>query len=127
MAVLTLSLSAGSGTLIGPVVLAPTNFWTLASTGISCLVNFSGQAAAGGTPAVGNVTLQISNDPNANPNLNNAVQAAAARWNNHDILVNLTGDKNDSIVYPCRYLRLVGTVTSGTVYCFVNYPDTSNQ
>lgn len=126
MATLVLSLPATGAFQIGPTVSVPTNFWSLAASYISCLLNFSGQAAAGGTPAVGTATLQISNDPNANPNLNNATANANARWNNHDILVSQTGDKNDSIVVPCRYVRLVGTVMSGTVYCFVTYPDTSN-
>lgn len=126
MATLVLSLPATGALQIGPTVSVPTNFWSLASTGFSCLLNFSGQGVAGGTAAVGTVTLQVSNDPNANPNLNNATANANARWNNHDILVSLTADRNDSIIYPCRYLRLVGTVMSGTVYCFITYPDTSN-
>jgi hypothetical protein len=124
MSVLTLSLSAG--TTVGTTFKVPMSFQNWNGTGVSALLNFSGQggtAGAGGTAAVGSVTLQVSNDPNANPT---GTTASTARWNNHDILVSKTSDQNSSIVYPCAYVRLVGTVTSGTVVCYIGLPDTSS-
>lgn len=127
MSVQTLSLPAGTGVLTSPVILLPhnvTNFYGYGSIG--CLMNFSGNGVGyGGVAATGNVTLQLSNDPNANPS-NAANIQATARWNNHDTLVNRTTDQNSSIVYPCRYARLIGTVTIGTVTCHVSIADSSN-
>ncbi len=126
MSVSLLSLSTGTGTLISSVVSLPQNTSTFAGTGISALLNFSGNGVGyGGTAATGNVTLQVSNDPNANPTGAASAQATA-RWNNHDTLVNRTTDQNSSIIYPCRYARLIGTVTAGTVVCFLGIPDASN-
>lgn len=85
--------------------------------GVSALLNFSG-----GGPAVGNVTVQISNDPSVMDN--SLAVVAAARWNNHDLLTNVTGDKNSSIVFPVAYVRLlVNSLASGTVKFFVGIPD----
>lgn len=135
MSVSTLSLStatgtavagAPAGTIASAVVSLPHNITTFAGTGISALLNFSGSGVGyTSSAAVGNVTLQVSNDPNANPTGTPAIQATA-RWNNHDTLVNRTTDQNSSIVYPCRYVRLIGTVSSGTIACFLGLPDSSN-
>lgn len=135
MSVYTLSLAtatgtavtgASAGTIASAALVMPMNITTFAGTGIAALMNFSG-AGVGYTSsaAVGNVTLQVSNDPNANPTGASSAQATA-RWNNHDTLVNRTTDQNSSIVYPCRYVRLIGSVTSGTITCFLNAPDASN-
>lgn len=76
--------------------------------GYSLLVNFTTGASA-------TATVQVSNDPNANPNNTIAVQNTA-RWNNHDILQNLTASTNSSIVFPVYAVRLsVSAWTSGTV------------
>ena len=126
MSVVTLNLSAGAGTLTSPVQVLPHNITTYAGTGISALMNFSGPGVGyGGVAAIGNVTLQVSNDPNANPTNPASIQATA-RWNNHDTLVNRTTDQNSSIIYPCRYVRLIGTVASGSVACFLGVADASN-
>lgn len=115
MAVVTITLAAGS-TASTPVKL-PMSYQNWQGVGASCLLNFSG-----GGPATGNVTLQVSNDPNAGPqNSGNAT----ARWNSHDIIVNRTADTNSSIVYPVAYARLTGTVTSGNATCQIGIPDTS--
>ena len=126
MAVYSLSLSANPGVLqFSPLQKLPMGYDILRSAGFSCLVNFSGPGVgAGGTPAVGIVTVQVSNDPNANSNV--PALAAAARWNNHDILVGLTTDKNDSIAFAIAYVRLSGTIASGVVTLQVGVPDTSN-
>jgi len=118
-------LSLAAGSTASNVVRLPTSFQTWNGTGIACLLNFSGQGAAGGTAAAGNVTLQVSLDPNANPSNTPAV-LATARWNNHDTLASITADKNSSIVYQCAYVRLVGTVTAGVVTCDLGYPDSGN-
>jgi hypothetical protein len=132
MAVYQLTLAAGqtvATTLNGQTVQRlPVHYELFQGNGISCLVNFSGQGIGFGTitPAQGTVTLQVSNDPNANPNGPLSAQALA-RWNNHDTLFSLTTDKNSSIIYPCSFCRLVGTVTSGTVIAFIGVSDNSNQ
>ena len=126
MAVQRLTLTAGQTFSASIAIPMAYQGWT--GMGISCLVNFSGQggaSGAGGTAAVGTVTLQASSDPSAGPS-NPLTQQATARWNNHDILVNLTADKNDSIVYPLPFVRLVGTVSSGTVTCDIGWADNSN-
>ena len=98
--------------------------------GFSALVNFSG----GGqgytfpgalTPAAGTVTLQVTNDPRASQQATNPAVYAQTCWNNHDILANLTADKNDSIFFPCGWVRLVGIITSGTVNAFIGTGDAS--
>ena len=125
MAYQRLTLSAGS--TVSNVVRLPAAFQNWTGQGMACLLNFSGQGAASSasSPAgVGNVTLQVSGDPNANPTGAYSAQQTA-RWNNHDTLVNLSADKNSSIVYQCQYARLVGTVSSGTVTCDIGYADTS--
>ena len=122
MAVINLSVSALG---VGPTVPLPMKNQNFVGGGMSALVNFSGQGAAGGTAATGTVTLQVSNDANANPGLPPATQALA-RWNNHDTLVSLTADKNSSIIYPIAYARLVATTAiggSGTVTAQIGIPD----
>ena len=118
MATITLTLVPGQ-TASPPVGLPmATPNWQVG--GVSCLMNFSG-----GGPAVagtGGVTLQVSNDPNANPN-NTPAQINAARWNAHDVLNAVTGDRNSSIVFPVVYARLIGAVASGTVACQIGLPD----
>jgi hypothetical protein len=125
MSVVQLSLAAGQ--TVSPAARLAASFPMFQGNGISCLLNFSGQGVGYGTitPAQGNVTLQVSNDPNANPNQPLSNQALA-RWNNHDTIVGQTTDKNSSIIYPCAYVRLVGTVVSGVVDCFVGVPDSGN-
>lgn len=83
---------------------------------ISLLLNMSGGNAQG------TVSVQVSNDPNANPDGPAATQALA-RWNLHDTLQNLTADKNSSIVYPVAYVRLTGTLTSGSAQLQIGLPD----
>jgi hypothetical protein len=76
--------------------------------GYSLLVNFSNGAVA-------TATVQVSNDPNSNPNNPIAVQNTA-RWNSHDILQNLSASTNSSIVFPVYAVRLsVSAWTSGTI------------
>ena len=43
------------------------------------------------------------------------VSADGAHWNNHDVLVNETVSKNDSLQFPAVLLRLTGTVANGSV------------
>ncbi len=82
--------------------------------GISLLVNFSGA----GTPGVGNVDVQVSNDPLA---FNDPPHA---RWNNHDTLVSLTQDANDTIIAPIYAVRLnCSSYSSGTITLQIGYPD----
>jgi hypothetical protein len=84
----------------------------------SLLVNFSGGSAAG------TVSVQVSNDPNANPSYPGGTPPATGRWNNHDTLFLLTTDKNSSIIYPVAYVRLIVNVTvSGIVQLQVGIPD----
>lgn len=86
--------------------------WT-GNAAVSILVNFSG-----GGPAVGTVSLQVSNDPLAN------TTPALARWNNHDTLVNLTGDANATIAAPIYAARLNCTAyTSGTITADLGFAD----
>lgn len=85
----------------------------------AALVNFSG-----GGPATGTVSVQVSLDPNANPQQPSGAGTGTPRWNFHDILVNLTADKNDSIVFPIAYVRLIAiTQIVGTVSLFMGIPD----
>lgn len=125
MAIIQTSVSAigPSATLSLPMGLGN---WYPAG-GFSFLVNFSGNGVGipGIADAVGTVTVQVSNDPLANPN-NSATDQANARWNNHDILVGLTTDKNSSVVYPCAYARIYCTAyTSGTVTMQIGWMDAS--
>jgi hypothetical protein len=86
-----------------------------AGAGISLLLNFSG-----GGPAVATATVQVSNDTVA------FSTPVSARWNNHDVLVGLTADKNSSIVYPINCIRLQLTAwTSGIVTLDIGYFDYS--
>ncbi len=112
-------ISAAAAGPTGSIKL-PSSFQTwLGAMGQSLLLNFSG-----GGPAIANVTVQVSNDPSASPQNSQAVQNAA-RWNAHDILQNMTGDKNSSIVYAVAFVRLlVNSYTSGTVTLDVGSPDT---
>lgn len=115
MAVVTLTLAAGSTASVPQTL--PMAYQPWQGMGMSALVNFT---SGGGS---GNVTLQVSNDPNAAPsNSGNA----SARWNNHDVLYSLTAAKNDSLAYPCRYVRLIGNVTAGSVSCDIGYADPSS-
>ena len=114
MAVQTSTVSPGA--LIGPVVLIPmkANDWD-ASLSVSLLVNFSGNPV---TPAIGNVTVQVSNDPQV------AQNPLTARWNAHDILKNLTTDANDTLAAPVYAVRLIAaSMTSGTVQLALGYQD----
>ena len=122
MAVITFSISSGPG--VTPAQSLPMKAQNFNGMGASALVNFSGQGVvAGFTAATGTVTLQVSNDPNANP-AGTPAQQALARWNNHDMLKNLTTDANNSIIYPCAYVRLVATTAiSGTVTAQIGIPD----
>lgn len=125
MAVLTTSVSAvgPSATLSLPMSLSN---WFPAG-GLAFLVNFSGNGVGipGVPDAVGTATVQVSNDPLANPN-NSAADQANARWNNHDILAGLTTDKNSSVVYPCAYTRIYCTAyTSGTITLQIGWTDAS--
>lgn len=124
MAVLTTSVSAVGASSTLSIPMGTANWYW--GGGLSFLVNFSGQGVGVlGTPAVGTVTVQVSNDPLANPN-NTAAQQATARWNNHDILVTLTADKNSSVVYPCAYTRIYCTLyTSGTITLMIGWADAS--
>ena len=123
MASIPLSISTGPGP--GTAVALPMKAQNFTGMGMSILVNFSGVAGGGGTAATGTVTLQVSNDPNANPNGGlTAAQLATARWNNHDTLVSLTKDANSSIIYPVAYARLyANTAISGTVTAQIGIPD----
>ena len=123
MAVFPLSVSSGPGP--GTAVALPMKAQNWTAIGASILVNFSGVAGGGGTAATGTVTLQVSNDPNANPNGGlPAATLASARWNNHDTLKNLTTDQNSSIIYPIAYVRLyANTAISGTVTAQIGIPD----
>lgn len=129
MAIIQLSLSAGQ--VVSAVFGLPFPYEAWTGQGVSCLMNFSGNGvnapntlpAVPGTPATGTVTLQVSNDPNASSSSQSGVPG---RWNNHDILVAITADKNDSLVFPCRFVRLVGTVSAGTVVCIIGAADASN-
>lgn len=95
--------------------------------GYGLQVNFSGQNAGGAAAGSGTVSVQLTSDPNANPNLT-ATQQATACWNNHDVLNGLTSDRNNSIVYPCAYVRLIANATvTGTVTLFLTAPDSSNS
>lgn len=125
MAVLRASISAVGASSVISLPMAFANWYP--AGGIACLVNFSGNGVGiPGTPdAVGTVTVQVSNDPAANPNLD-AVTQSNARWNNHDILASLTTDKNSSVVYPCAYARIYCTAyTSGTITLDIGYADAS--
>ena len=87
--------------------------------GMPVLLNFSG-----GGPAVATATVQVSCDPNVALFNTNAAQYALARWNAHDILVNLSGDKNSSIAYAVYAIRLQLTAyTSGIVQLQVGWVD----
>lgn len=135
MSTISLSLSTATGTAVtgapagtisSAVVLIPHNILTYQGAGVGLQLNFSGSGVGfTSSAAVGNVTMQLSNDPNANPN-NAATIQALARWNNHDTLVSRTTDLNSSLVFPVRYIRLVGTISSGTVSLFISLLDTSN-
>jgi hypothetical protein len=112
MAVQRLSLSAVG--VSAPFSL-PMKNQIFTGAGISLLLNFSG-----GGPAVATATVEVSNDPVAfsTPTL--------ARWNAHDILVGITADKNNSIIYPINCLRLRLTAwTSGTVVLDIGFFDYS--
>lgn len=125
MAVLQTSVSALGASSVISLPMSGANWFPMG--GMAFLVNFSGNGVGipGVTDAVGTITVQVSNDPLANPN-NNATDQANARWNNHDILVGLTTDKNDSVVYPCAYARIYCTAyTSGTVTLQIGYADAS--
>jgi hypothetical protein len=125
MASLVLTLPAGTTASAAQVLPSSYQVWA-AQAGPSVLCNFSGSGVGfpGTVPAVGTVTLQVSNDPNANPSGTAAAQASA-RWNNHDVIKSVTGDTNSSIVFICRYVRLFGVVTSGTVQVTIAYSDTA--
>jgi|GEM_PF-2903793 len=117
---------APAGTIASPVALVPHNITTYAGGGVGLILNFSGSGVGyTSSAATGNVTVQLSNDPNASPNNAASIQATA-RWNNHDTLVNRTTDQNSSVVYPSRYIRLIGSVASGTVGLFISLMDSSN-
>lgn len=125
MAVIQASVSAVGPSATVKLPMSGANWFPMG--GMAFLVNFSGNGVGipGLPDAVGTVTVQVSNDPLANPN-NNATDQANARWNNHDILVGLTTDKNDSVVYPCAYVRLYATAwTSGTITLQIGYADAS--
>ena len=114
MAVQTSVVSPGA--LTGAVILVPmkANDWD-ASLSVSLLVNFSGNPV---TPAIGNVTVQVSNDPQV------AINPLTARWNAHDILKNLTADTNDTLAAPVYAVRLVAaSMTSGIVQLAVGWQD----
>lgn len=114
MSVITLSLAAGQ-TVSAPVAIPMSRENWIGEMGISCLLNFPAGSA-------GTLTLQVSNDPNASP----SATPSTARWNNHDVIAALTANKNDSIVFPVAFVRLTGTVSSGTVYLDIGVPDSSN-
>ena len=126
MAVSVLSLTncpAGTATAAVPLPMKAQNFNGM---GASILVNFSGVAGSGTSPATGTVSVQVSNDPNANPSgpSLSPSQIASARWNNHDTLKLLTTDQNSSIIYPIAYVRLYANApVSGTVSAFIGIPD----
>lgn len=126
MAVMNVSVSAlgASGVISLPMGIA--NWAGLGGSGIAFLVNFSGAGVGIGlNPAAGTVTVQVSNDVNANPNQTAATQALA-RWNNHDTLKSLTTDQNSSVVFPIAYARLYCTAyTSGTITLQVSWVDSS--
>lgn len=126
MAIISLSIAALGASSTVKLPMAGANWFPMG--GMSFLLNFTteGFGIPGPVPtAVATVTVQVSNDPLANPN-NTVAQQAAARWNNHDVLVGQTTDKNDSVVYPCAYVRLYCTAyTSGTVTLQIGYADAS--
>ena len=120
MSVQNLSLSAGQTASPAVRLNMGQQYW-IGEAGVSLLVNFP-------SGAVGNVTVQVSNDPNANPT--NPNPSATPRWNNHDVLASLTASQNDSIVFPLGYVRLIATpgtagVTAGTVWLDIGQADTS--
>lgn len=126
---MTASFTTVSALGAGPTLRLPmgmSNWYGIGGSGMSFLVNFSGSGVGtGGSSASGTVTVQVSNDPNANPNLT-AAQQATARWNNHDTLVNLTTDKNSSVVFPIAYTRLYCTsYGSGVIYLMIGTTDAS--
>lgn len=111
MALPTPILMSANGVSV-PVVI-PMKYQVYQGLGVALLLNFSG-----GGPGVGTATVQVSNDPNVTANL------AAARWNNHDILVSLTADKNSSIIYPCYAIRLAITnYVSGSIQLQIGLQD----
>lgn len=125
MAVIQTSISALGASAAVKIPMGTANWYW--GGGMSFLVNFSGNGVGipGVVDAVGTATVQVSNDPLANPNRTVAEQAAA-RWNNHDILVSLTTDKNSSVVYPCAYARIYCTAfTSGTITLQIGWADAS--
>jgi hypothetical protein len=103
MAVLARQQLSGVGVSAG--IALPMRYQLFEGNGFSLLLNFSG-----GGPAVAVANVQLSNDPLA---LTNPTQA---RWNNHDVLVGITVDRNNSIFFPVYACRLQLTAwTSGTV------------
>jgi hypothetical protein len=114
MALQSVSLS-GNGTTAS-IAMPMKNYLFTGQEGMSLLVNFSSGASA-------TATVQVSNDPNANPQNPIATQNLA-RWNNHDTLNNLTGSKNSSVVFPVYAVRLqVSGYSSGTISLDLGLPD----
>lgn len=71
--------------------------------------------------AIATANVQVSNDPSVESP--SSAIASGAHWNLHDVLQNMTGDRNSSLAYPVLYVRLQVTAwTSGTVTLNICYP-----
>ena len=89
--------------------MANTGTITLSSTGTSNSFEIDLQRVRNGVGLLATVsnggdvsyTLQLSID-NTN-------------WNNHDTMVSQTASANGSLLFPIRFLRLTGTINSGSV------------
>lgn len=114
MGVQRLSVSGvGASASLGPPTVMQD--W-VGNAGVSLLVNFSGPD--GVADAVATVSVRLSNDPLA---VNSPL---LARWNNHDVLVNLTADANSTLAAPVYGIQLNCTSwTSGTVTLDVGWGD----
>lgn len=118
MAVITMTTTGAIGAQPAFAMPMKAQDWPAA---FSAVVNFSGNTP---NAATGTVTLQFSNDPNANPSYPGGTPPSPGRWNAHPILANLTGDNADSIVFPVAYVRLFNNApVAGVVTCHIGIPD----
>ncbi len=113
------SLSLGVGQLVSATQKLPFSYESWQGGGVSFLVVFP----TGTTVAPAGINVQMSNDANAGSS--QASIAATARWNLHDILQGLTASKNDNLGFPCAFVRLAGTVLTGTVWLDIGMADSS--